>query len=74
MLLAKRQILVNLGLEKVSMQALRMMLCSSLNDDPSSDHHNTCVGMDGITGKARLPKCANLCLCKYCNPESFQSA
>ena len=49
----KRQILVNLGIEKVIVRVLRMMLCSSLGDDRSSDHHNTWLVLDGIPCKAR---------------------
>jgi hypothetical protein len=53
MLLAKRQILVNLGIENAITRVLRMMLCSSLSGDHSSNHHNTLLVLDGITGKAR---------------------
>lgn len=52
MLLAKRQILVNLGIEKAIPRFLRMMLCSSYDDDHSSDHHNIWLLQDGITCKA----------------------
>ena len=52
MLLAKRQILVKEGGEAIAF-TVRMMLCSSLGGDHSSNHHNTLLVLDGITCKAR---------------------